>query len=163
VVNDAASGGGYLTLNTETESPAQGYTVQIHFIVPEDDQYTIWLSCAVPGPNSSPFAWLVDASSQVNSSADAIAVGQPYLSDKMGWLKLGRLSLKRGEHTFTLRVAGRAQGTGKFSFAMDCLHVTRYPFTPSGISKPPLVTVNPNGQLQQIQNIPREPVKKPKR
>jgi hypothetical protein len=106
---------------------------------------------------------MVDAASQVNSSADASAVGQPYLSDKLAWLKLGRLNLKRGEHTFTVRVTGRAPGTGKFSFATDCLFVTRNAFTPSGISKPPLSAGSSNGPLQQIQSSSKIPVKKPKR
>lgn len=152
IPDSAASGGGYLILNTETNPSEQGYVMQLHFMAPADDQYTVFLSSTPPGPNVSPFAWLVDAGSQASSSADAVPMGQAYLADKMQWLRLGRVTLKKGEHIFTLRVTGRAPATNRYSLGVDCLLVTRGQFTPSGITKPPLGSISNSGDLSPVQD-----------
>lgn len=134
---EAASGGGYLILNTETKPPREGYGAQYRFEVPADDLYTLWVACTPPGPSASPFAWIVDTG-QARASTEAQTVGSPYLADRFVWLKLGRVPLKRGAHTLTLRVTDRAADGSRYFLAIDSFLVTRAAFNPSGIARPPL-------------------------
>ncbi len=133
----AASGGGFLALNTETNPPAAGYSAQFQFSVPREDVYMVWAAATPPGTESSPFYWTID-SDDPQTSAQAVPIGGTYLHDRLIWLRLGRTRLKKGDHTLTLRVTDRAAPEGRFHLALDSIMVTRYPFTPSGITKPPL-------------------------
>ena len=136
----AASGGGLLLLNTETKPGPGGYTANFRFTAPVDDQYMIWVAATPRGVQTSPFTVLVDAD-EPRSSADATAVGSPYLSDRLAWLRMGRATLKRGPHTLTVRVDERA-ASGRYFLALDTVVVTRYPFTPSGTARPPLALID---------------------
>jgi hypothetical protein len=139
VVPDAgASGGMYLSLNTTAAPPRDGYSFQIPFRAPADDTYTVWLACSPPSPTVSPFAWVVDTG-ETHLSTEGKVVGETFLSDKLGWMELGKVALKAGNHTFTLRVTDRATATGTYTFDADALLVTRMPFEPRGTSRPPAV------------------------
>lgn len=135
VPTEGASQGMYLSLNTNSAPPRDGYSFQLRFRVMADDKYTVWLACSPPSPTSSPFAWVVDTG-ETRLSSEAEAVGNTYLGDRLIWMRLGDVSLKAGEHTFTLRVTDRATATGYYSFAADVLLVTRMPFTPRGTARP---------------------------
>ena len=97
-------------------------------------------------------AWVVDTG-QPHTSSEAAIRDMPYLGDRLIWMRLGLLDLKRGDHTLTLRVTDRAQATNRYYLSMDSLVVTRQPFTPSGTSKPPLAIVAVKGPIQ----IPADP------
>jgi len=135
--DSAASGSGFLTLNTETNPPGAGYSTQFQFSVPREDFYMVWAAATPPGADSSPFYWTID-SDDPQTSAQAVPIGGTYLHDRLIWLRLGRARLKKGEHTLTLRVTDRAGPNGRFHLALDSIMVTRYTFTPSGTTKPPL-------------------------
>jgi len=135
---EGASQGMYLCLNTTSPPPRDGYSFQIRFRVPADDTYAVWLACSPPGPAGSPFAWVVDTG-ETQLSSQGRVVGDTYLGDRLGWVELGKVPLKAGEHTFTLRVTDRAPATEAYSFAADVLLVTRMPFAPRGTAKPPAV------------------------
>lgn len=131
-----ASAGMYLSLNATGAPPRDGYSFQVRFRVPADDTYTAWLACSPQSPAASPFAWVVDTG-ETRLSSEAKPVGGTFLGDRLGWMELGRMPLKAGDHTFTLRVTDRASATGAFAFAADVLLVTRQPFTPRGTARPP--------------------------
>jgi len=137
VGSEAASGGAYLVLNTDTRPPREGFAAQFRFNVPEEDTYALWVACTPPGSHVSPFAWMVDTG-QARTSADAATVGAPYLADRLVWMNLGSVSLTRGVHTLTLRVTDRAADSGRYLLALDSFLVTRSAFTPRGITRPPL-------------------------
>lgn len=137
-----ASAGMYLALNNSGAPPRDGYSFQIKFRVPAEDTYTVWLACSPPSDETSPFAWVVDTG-ESRSSAEARVGGGAYLGDRFAWLELGKVSLKAGEHTFTLRVTERSRAGGLYAFAADVLLVTRGPFTPRGTARPPAVPTRP--------------------
>ncbi len=159
--DDAASGGACLALNTAIRPPAEGYGAQYSFSVPADDMYTVWVSCTPPGAQTSPFAWAVDTM-EPQTSAEAVQVGTPYLGDRLVWMRLGRLRLKRGDHTLTLRVTDQAPGTGRYFLTLDSFIVTRLPFTPEGITKPPLAAVSDKTPFRKPDDslIPKSNTKK---
>ena len=137
IQDGAASAGGFLSLNTETSPPGAGYAAEFRFSVPRDDVYMVWAAATPSNSEASPFYWTIDAD-EPQTSAQAVPVGGSYLHDRLVWLRLGRARLRKGEHILTLRVTDRATPNGRFHLALDSLMVTRYPFTPSGITKPPL-------------------------
>lgn len=142
VPDGGASGGMYLSLNTSSTPPRDGYSFQLSFRAPADDTYTVWLACSPPSPGVSPFAWVVDTG-ETHVSTEAKAVGDTFLGGKLVWMELGKVPLKPGNHTLTLRVTDRASATGAYTFAADALLVTRMPFTPQGTSRPPAVAGRP--------------------
>ena len=138
VPDPGASAQMYLALNGSAPPPRDGYTLQLDFRVPADDTYDVWLACTPPSTATSPFAWIVDAG-ETQMSTSATVVGSTYSADRLVWMKLGRVPLKPGGHTFTLRVTDRAEGTNAYALAVDALLVTRGPFTPRGTTKPQAV------------------------
>jgi len=137
-----ASAGMYLSLNSTANPPRDGYSVQVGFKVPADDTYSVWLACSPPSPSVSPFAWVVDTG-ETRLSSEARSAGGMFLGDRLGWLELGRIPLKAGAHSFTLRVTDRAAASGEFAFAADVLLVTRNPFVPRGTARPPAIAGSP--------------------
>ena len=135
VANEAASGKAYLNLNTDARPGREGYSVQMKFSVPEDDVYSLWLSCSPQGAQASQFSWIVDTE-EPHSSSDAQPRGAPYLADEFAWLELGNIKLKRGPHTFTLRITDRAAGSNRYVMALDAFLAARTPFAPNGTTKP---------------------------
>jgi hypothetical protein len=135
VADPGASGGMYLALSTAAPPPRDGYSLQLEFRTPADDQYDVWIACTPPSPSVSPFAWIVDAG-ETHTSADGKVVGSTYLGDRFCWVNLGRVPLKPGNHTITLRVTDRAAAGAAYALAVDAMLVTRAPFTPRGTTKP---------------------------
>jgi hypothetical protein len=137
VPNPAASGEAYLTLNATARPGVAGYGAEYKFSVPADDSYAVWVACSPPGPQTSPFAWLVDTE-QSHLSAEASVVGSAYLGNQFVWMNLGKAYLKKGAHTFTLRVTEPASN-GTWQFSLDTILITRQAFTPSGTTRPSLL------------------------
>jgi hypothetical protein len=137
--NAAASGSAYLTLNTDSKPGSSGYGATYRFNVPADDSYTLWISCTPPGPQSSPFVWIVDNAGQ-HFSTEGSSIGSNYLSNQFAWMNLGRVTMKKGAHMLTLRVTDQAPGLGRYAFAADAFLITRGAFVPNGISQPTLLT-----------------------
>jgi hypothetical protein len=133
--NEAASGGMFLQLNTANRPPRDGYSMQISFSVPADDTYTVWIACTPPGGQASPFAWIVNTG-EAQTSSNGEMVGVPYMADRFGWMRLGRVALKKGNNTFTLRVTDRAPGLDRYHLEIDALLITRGNFNPSGTARP---------------------------
>jgi hypothetical protein len=126
-----------LNLNATSKPGVAGYGAEFKFSVPVDDTYNVWVSCAPPGPQTSPFAWLVDTD-QSHTSAEAQVVGSTYLGNQFVWMNLGRVFLKKGPHTYTLRVT-EPVSNGRYSFALDTVLITRSQFTPNGTTRPSLL------------------------
>jgi hypothetical protein len=137
-----ASAGMFLSLSTTGHPPRDGYSVQLRFRVPADDTYSVWLACSPPSASVSPFAWVVDTG-ETRLSSEAKPSGGTFLGDRLGWLELGRVQLKAGSHTFTLRATDRAPASGEYSFAADVLLVTRNAFVPRGTARPPAIAGSP--------------------
>jgi hypothetical protein len=135
----AASGGGFLSLNTEARPGPSGYGATYRFHVPVDDMYTVWMAGTPLGANASPFAWIVDTG-QPRLSTEGAQVGSPYMSNQFGWINLGRLSLVKGPHALTLRITDLAPGTSRYFFSLDTVLITRGAFTPNGTVRPSLVS-----------------------
>jgi len=138
MTDPGASAGMYLALNTSASPPRDGYSLQLQFRAPADDTYDVWLACTPPGQTTSAFAWIVDAG-ETRTSADGSVVGASYLGDRFCWMNLGRVPMKPGNHTFTLRVTDRSAIGAAYSLAVDALLVTRAPFTPRGTARPQAV------------------------
>lgn len=167
VPNPAASGEAYLNLNATSRPGVAGYGAEYKFTVPADDSYNVWVACSPPGPLTSPFAWLIDTD-QSHLSGEASVVGSAYLGNQFVWMDMGRVYLKKGQHTYTLRVTEPA-ANGAYTFALDTILITRQPFTPSGITRPSLlgiVEVPPSkgkGDLFDFKPTPPAKVKKGKK
>jgi hypothetical protein len=134
-LNEAASGGATLLLNTQAKPGREGYGAQFKFNAAAEDVYAVWLACSPPGPETSPFVWFVD-SGQPHSVAEAQPRGASYLSNRFQWLELGRIPLNKGLHTLTLRVTDAA--SGRYYLALDALLLTRGLFEPNGTVRPTL-------------------------
>jgi hypothetical protein len=141
VPHQAASGGGIAHLNTEARPSGQGYGAVYNFSVPADDSYTLWAAVTPPGPNASPFVWIVD-NNQYRSSTEGQIVGSPYLANQFVWMNLGRVPLRKGAHTLTVRVTDLAPGAARYIFAADVFLLTRGAFTPNGITKPAIAPIS---------------------
>ena len=50
------------------------------------------------------------------------------------WIKAGRHKLQPGSHTLRIRIRGELQNSG----GVDCLALVNFPWSPTGIAKPPL-------------------------
>lgn len=137
VPNQAASGAAYLNLNATSKPGIAGYGAEFKFSVPADDSYNVWVACTPPGAQTSPFAWLVDTD-QAHLSAEASVVGSTYLGNQFVWMNLGRVYLKKGQHTYTLRVTEPA-ANGAYTFALDAVLITRQAFNPNGTTRPSLL------------------------
>ncbi len=144
-----ASGGYALSLDTASPPGSDGYMAQYKIHVTKPDQFTVWVSGTPPGNDASPFIWNFD-SDQPHNSSDAKVVGAPWFMNQLVWMKLGTVMLNPGDHTFTIRATEPAAGTGRYFLTLDSILLTRTPFTPSGIMKPPLnmgaVKVQRNGK-----------------
>lgn len=136
--NKTASGEAYLNLNAEGRPGNSGYGAEYKFTVPVDEEYTVWIACSPPGPQTSPFAWIIDTG-QGHLSSESRIVGAPYLNNQFVWMNLGRVHLQKGPHTLTLRVTDPLAGTTRYAFAADSLLVTRSVFTPNGTARPNLL------------------------
>jgi hypothetical protein len=134
----SASAGGFLSLSTESRPGPSGYGATYRFNVPVDDSYTVWVA-TTPLNSASPFAWIVDTG-QPRSSLEGAQVGSPYMSNQLTWVNLGRVSLVKGPHSFTLRVTDLAPNTTRYALALDTIHVTRGNFAPNGTVRPTLVS-----------------------
>jgi hypothetical protein len=148
----AASGEAFLALNTDARPGNSGYGAEYKFNAPSNDTYTLWIACTPPGPNTSPFVWLID-NGQARSSAEATTAGSPYMSNQFVWMNLGRVQLDKGPHTLTLRVVEQAQA-GRYALALDALMFTRGIFSPNGIARPTIMT------LAEMQAIVKAAAKK---
>jgi hypothetical protein len=137
VQNPAASGEAYLNLNATAKPGVAGYGAEFKFNVPADDSYNVWVACMPPGALTSPFAWLVDTD-QAHLSSEASVVGSTYLGNQFVWMNLGRAYLKKGAHTYTLRVTEPA-ANGAYTFALDSVLITRSAFSPNGTTRPSLL------------------------
>lgn len=132
-----ASGGYALSLDTASPPGNDGYMAQYKIHVTKPDLFTVWVSGTPPGNNASPFIWNFD-SDQPHNSSDAKVEGVPWFMNQLVWMKLGTAMLNPGDHTFTIRATEPAAGTGRYFLTLDSILLTRTPFTPSGIIKPPL-------------------------
>lgn len=139
--DEAASGRKYLSLNTDARPGRDGYSAQYNFFVNESDTYTLWVAATPPGPNTSPFAWVLDTA-QAQDSRSAVVTGAPYMSERFVWMNLGRIALTRGAHKITL-TAERAPENHRYQLALDAILVTRSSFTPNGTMRPFLSDVVP--------------------
>ncbi len=136
VVDDPpASGGAFLRLNTNRAPAEEGYAAQYLFTVNRSDIYNIWVACTPPGPNTSPFVWLVDTGQPSLPESNA-PTGFPYLENRFAWQKIGEAQLNPGQHSLTIRVTQPANG--RYRLDIDAILITDHPFTPEGVLKPPV-------------------------
>lgn len=134
VVDDpAASGGAYLRLDTDRAPTEEGYATQYLFNINRSDIYNIWVACTPPGPDTSPFVWLVDTGQPSLPESNA-PTGFFYLENRFAWQKIGEAQLNPGQHSLTIRVTQPANG--RYRLDIDAILITDHPFTPDGVLKP---------------------------
>jgi len=146
--NPEASNGAFLRLATSSPPSRLGYGARYLFNVPADGRYNVWLAASVPGPSTSPIQWRVN-SEPPQPPGDDSPKGL-YLNDRLGWIQLGTVELKKGEsQSLTVYVTDRAQSPPIYSFSIDCLLLTTHNFTPNATIRPlPIdpdtIHLNPN-------------------
>ena len=147
VVSDSeASGGSYLSLDTDRQAPSStgdggaGYRVVYDFSVGATGSYALWVA-ASPTSESSPFTYTLDGGG-ANTSEDAQAEGGLY-AGRFVWSKLGDASLAHGRHTLTITVTGPRARDGRFALALDAFCLSRVPFRPNGTQLPAIEVLPP--------------------
>ena len=134
--NPAASGGGYLLLDTANAPGSAGYGARYVFDVPADGKYNIWMACTPPGPETSPIRWRLN-SDPLQDVADPAPVGPLYMQHHIGWILLGTQDLHAGTgQALTIYAVDKAAAPNKYVFGIDAILITTHPFTPDGTSRP---------------------------
>jgi hypothetical protein len=131
VKRDQFSGGDFIS-NFDKQPGEASY----RFRVPAAGDYEFWvraepvlakLSYALDGGKSTPINLDQGQRDSVNVAAD----GKPDLRF-LAWVRVGKLTLKKGEH----RIAFRMDGTENNHGYLDCFVFTTEPFAPRGTLKP---------------------------
>ncbi len=136
-----ASGGSYLSLDTDRPSPsASGYESEYAFSINAAGSYEFWAASS-PLASSSPFTYTIDDGG-ANSSGDARAEGGLY-AGKFVWNQLGSVSLARGRHTLTLNVTGPRSSDNRYALSLDAFCLSRVPFHPNGTEMPAIELLPP--------------------
>jgi hypothetical protein len=161
VSDSEASGGSYLSLDTDRQPPAStgdggsGYQAQYEFSVNTTGSYEFWIASSPLG-DSSPFTYTLDDGG-ANMSADARAEGGQY-AGKFIWNQLGNITLSRGRHKLTINVTGPRSSDNRYALAIDTFCFSRVPFQPNGTQPPsiellpPPVPTDKNGKPIQKKN-----------
>ena len=143
VSDSEASGGSYLSLDTNREpstsgvSDSGGYHADWKFRVNAAGTYALWAATS-PLPNSSPFTYTLDGGGA--NIAQNAPEGDLYAGRFM-WSQIGSVSLSRGPHTLTINVTGPRARDGRYVLAVDTLCLSRVPFYPNG-TQPPAIEFN---------------------
>lgn len=132
------SSGSYLKLDRKNAPISGVFKAEYSVEVRRDASYDLWIAGRVPGrPGVSPLIWQLDEEPPVVASAPTVA-GPDYV-DGMAWFSLGRMTLKTGRHSLVLVVPERSAGPeGRFLAGIDAVVVSREPFHPKGIERPPI-------------------------
>ncbi len=133
------SGGLYLKLDRQ-QPPASGvYRVRYTVDVKIEAIYDLWVAGKAPGtPGASPMVWQVDDEPPAEVSSATTTAGPEY-APGISWFQLGRVTLRPGRHEVSLIFPEKAPGdSGRYSFAIDALVLSREPFRPTGAAKPPV-------------------------
>ncbi|MDE2125994.1 MAG: hypothetical protein KGJ62_05330 [Armatimonadetes bacterium] len=134
--NPAASGDGYLLLDTSNAPGNAGYGARYVFDVPADGKYNFWMACTPPGPETSPIRWRLN-SDPLQDVADPAAVGPLYMQGHFGWILLGTQDLHAGSgQAVTIYAVDKAPATNKYLFGIDAILITTHVFTPNGTARP---------------------------
>jgi hypothetical protein len=131
-----ASGGQYLRLNTPYDPPRFGYGARYQFNVPQDGQYTVWLAGSLPGSGTSPIRWRVNNEPEMKPTS-LTPQGEAYLNGYFGWIRLGTVSLKKGDQqSLSIYAIDRAALPADYIFSIDAICLTTQGFDPRGTQKP---------------------------
>ncbi len=141
VSDPEASGGSFLSLDTDRPSPASGgYEAQYQLSVNSAGSYEFWIAGS-PLAASSPFTYTLDDGG-ANSSEDARSDGGLY-GGKFIWNQLGSVSLARGRHTLTINITGPRPSDSRYVLSIDAFCLSRVPFHPSGTEIPAIELLPP--------------------
>ena len=147
VVSDSeASGGSFLSLDTDRQSPSStgdgggGYRAVYDFSVGATGSYALWVAASPPS-DSSPFTYTLDGGG-ANTAEDAQSEGGLY-AGRFVWSRLGDASLAHGKHTLTITVTGPRARDGRYVLALDAFCLSRVPFHPNGTQLPAIEVLPP--------------------
>ena len=146
VSDSEASGGSYLSLDTDRLPPAStgdggsGYEADYQFAVNAGGSYDLWLASS-PLSTSSSFTYTLDDGG-ANTAQDAVSEGGLY-AGKFVWNQLGSVSLSRGSHKLTLNVTGPRPADRRYVLALDAFCLSRVPFHPNGTQLPSIELLAP--------------------
>jgi len=106
------------------------------FTVKEGGQYTWWLRCNTSHMRQH---YRLDGGAEVEMDLASDVRGRMNLVDKpdhrfIGWVKVGPLELKPGEHTIQIITSSKISNHG----GIDCMCLVNFPWAPSGTEKPQL-------------------------
>ena len=161
VSDSEASGGSYLSLDTDRQPPAStgdggsGYQAEYNFTVNAAGRYDFWFAGS-PLSDSSPFTYTLDDGG-ANTDEDAHSEGGLY-AGKFVWNQLGSVTLSRGRHKLTINVTGPRPSDNRYVLAIDTFCLSRVPFHPNGTQipsielLPPPVPTDKNGKPIQKKN-----------
>lgn len=152
VSDSEASGGSYLTLDTDRVAPSStgdaegGYRAEYKFSVNASGSYALWIAGS-PTNDSSPFTYSMDAGG-ANPVEDVTTEGSLY-AGKFVWSRLGNAALSRGPHTLAIRVTGRRPRDKRYVLSVDAFCLSRVPFHPNGIQPPAIELLPPPIELDK--------------
>ena len=144
VSDSEASGGSYLSLDTDRPPPTGGeasrYRAAYKFSVNGSGVYALW-AAATPIADSAPFTYTLDDGGE-NVVQDVETEGGPY-AGRFTWSHLGDVTLGRGPHTLTINVTGPRARDRRYALAIDAFCLSRVPFHPSGTQQPAIELLPP--------------------
>lgn len=165
VPDSGSSGGGYLSLDTDRLPPRDrpgrpgGYLADYTFTANAAGHYEVWMAGSPLDTEAvSPFSVTIDATPAI--VVRGIAGTGPTYGTGFVWTDLGQVTLEAGTHKLEVLVTGPRPADDRYALDIDALLVTRAPFTPDGINRPPIDTLALDGGT--LTQTPKAPEKKRK-
>ena len=143
VSDSEASGGSYLSLETDRPAPTGdsdgGYHADYKFSVNSTGSYALWMAGSLPA-DSSPFTFAVDGGGANPAQSDT--EGGVY-AGRFGWSQIGTAALSRGTHTLTITATAPRERDGRYALSIDAFCLSRVPFHPNGTQIPAIEVLPP--------------------
>lgn len=135
IKREPLSGGNWLSHFNDKRDGTAAY----EFTVARAGEYAFWVRS---NPVQLGVDWQLDGGPWKALDTSDVR-GQQNLADNdkpdlrfIAWIGAGRLRLTEGRHTLTFRLYGHGNKGGPHHGAIDCLVLTRVPFSPQGARKP---------------------------
>jgi hypothetical protein len=141
VRKEQMSGGAWLSHFSATSDGSAQYDL----VIPKDGEFALWVRA---NPVGSALAYQLNGGSWTEiDTSKAIDVVNLAVDDKpdlrvLGWMRGGKLTLKKGPASLTFKMHSAVNHHG----AIDCFVLTARPFEPRGVLKP--------GEVQPPPDVP---------
>lgn len=126
--NNACSNGKALTLDTLLKPGSEGYFATYNFRTkPSQEDMDIWLAARIP-EQVRQFVTV-----EIGGTRLSLANPQSGYGDKFAWYYLGKVNLRKGSYTMTVRVS---QAASEYEVGIDAILITPLPFRTLGPRMP---------------------------